>query len=292
MDIRQFGKTGLKVTALGYGAGQIGAEHISEKQAKTILNTVLDSGINLIDTARGYGASEERIGKALSKRRQEFILSTKVGYGVDGVPDWSYDAVKRGVDEAISKMKCEWIDIVHLHSCPKETLQHGEVIRALDDAQNEGKVGVVAYSGENHDLEYAVLSERFGAIMASINVFDQKIIDWQLPRAKNRSMGVIAKRPLGNAPWRFNDFPEGDYCAEYWRRMKEMQLDFGPDWDDIALRFCAFTYGVDSCIVGTTNLKNLKKNVDNIEKGILPQEIINQIREAFVTNDKNWMGEI
>lgn len=292
MDIRQFGKTRLKVSALGYGAGQIGADHISEKKAKSILNTVLDSGINLIDTARGYGASEERIGKAISKRRDEFVLSTKVGYGIEGVPDWTYDAVKIGIDEAISKMKSEWIDIVHLHSCPKQTLQQGEVIRALEDAQQEGKIVVGAYSGENHDLEYAVLSERFGSMMASINVFDQKIIDWQLPRAKNRSMGVIAKRPLGNAPWRFSEFPEGDYSAQYWLRMKDMALDFGSDWDDFALRFSAFTYGVDSCIVGTTNLKNLKKNVDNIEKGILPQEIINQIREAFVSNDKNWMGEI
>src|SRR5262244_1850636 len=100
IELRRFGNTGLTVSALGYGAGQIGDLRIDEKDVERILNSVLDCGITLIDTARGYGASEERIGKHISHRRHEFVLSTKVGYGIPGYSDWTYDCIKAGVDEA------------------------------------------------------------------------------------------------------------------------------------------------------------------------------------------------
>jgi aryl-alcohol dehydrogenase-like predicted oxidoreductase len=66
---------------------------VSESEAGRLLNQVLDAGVNLIDTARGYGLSEERIGRHLAHRRPEFLLSTKVGYGIPGVADWTYDCI-------------------------------------------------------------------------------------------------------------------------------------------------------------------------------------------------------
>lgn len=105
LEKRQFGRTGIEVSALGYGAGHIGAESLSDKDAESILNAVVDRGITLIDTARGYHLSEERIGKFLcATRRDEIVLSTKVGYGVEGVPDWTYQSVYRGIDEARKKI--------------------------------------------------------------------------------------------------------------------------------------------------------------------------------------------
>ena len=90
MEQRIFGNTGLKVSVLGFGAGHIGSENLPEQEAESLLHQVLDSGITLIDTARAYGLSEERIGKYLSRRRSEFVLSTKVGYGIDGFENWTY----------------------------------------------------------------------------------------------------------------------------------------------------------------------------------------------------------
>ncbi|MDP2366050.1 MAG: aldo/keto reductase, partial [Ignavibacteria bacterium] len=72
MIYRNFGNTELKISALGFGAGEIGDYTVSEKDSEKVLNTVLDLGINIIDTARGYFASEERIGKYISDRRKEF----------------------------------------------------------------------------------------------------------------------------------------------------------------------------------------------------------------------------
>jgi aryl-alcohol dehydrogenase-like predicted oxidoreductase len=292
MEYREFGKTDLKVSALGYGAGMIGDETISEIDVETILHSVLDMGINLIDTARGYGISEKRIGRHLSHRREEYVLSTKVGYGIEGHNDWTYGCIIAGVDEALQRLKTDYIDIVHLHSCPIETLQHGEVIDALDEVVRKGKVRVAAYSGENEAFDFAVDSDRFGSGMASLNICDQRIIDRILHIAKDKGMGFIAKRPIANASWRFRERPVGHYCKEYWLRCNQMKLDLGMDELEIALRFSAFIYGVDSCIVGTTNLEHVKKNAELIDKGKLPEEIVTQIQNAFRQHDNNWIGQL
>ena len=131
---RPFGATGLEVSALGLGGGQLGNSGLPEPVAERLLNQALDLGVNLIDTARGYGQSEARIGRYLGQRRAEMVLSTKVGYGVAGVTDWTADAVRLGIDEALRTLHTDWIDIVHLHSCSLEVLQRGDVIMALEQA--------------------------------------------------------------------------------------------------------------------------------------------------------------
>lgn len=292
MLFRDFGTTGLKVSAIGYGAGTIGSEKISEKQAAKVLNGVLDLGVNLIDTARGYGLSEQRIGQHISHRRDQFILSTKVGYGVEGQQDWTYACIIAGVERALKLMKTDVLDIVHLHSCPTHVLQDASVIDALDELKHQQKIKVMAYSGENEDLAHAVYSDRFDSIMASLNFCDQRIIDNQLPRAKERGMGMIAKRPIANAPWRFNQRPVGDYAEEYWHRMQTMAIDFGISELEMAIRFCVFTYGVDSGIIGSINLDHIKANIAQIAAGPLDQALLSRIRGRFKDCDQDWQGQL
>jgi aryl-alcohol dehydrogenase-like predicted oxidoreductase len=289
MIYRDFGNTGLKVSALGFGAGQIGDYNIPEKQVEYLLNIALDSGINLIDTARGYYASEERIGKYISHRRNEFILSTKVGYGIEGFQDWTFDIIIAGVDEALRKLRTDYIDIVHLHSCTLDILKQGEVIDALHKTVESGKVRVSAYTGENEELKFAVDSNSFGSIMTSVNICDQVDIDGSIKSAREKGMGVIAKRPLANAPWRFAERPYGNYAETYWLRWKEMNLPEINDWQDTFIRFSAYTDGVDSAILGTTNIDHLKESISSIEKGPLPDDLYKLIRNSF---NMDWRGEI
>jgi len=292
MEKRNFGTTGIKVSALGFGAGQIGAHQLDEKSAEHILNSAVDLGITLFDTARGYGLSEERIGKYLSSKREQIVLSTKVGYGIPGFQDWSYDGILAGIDEALKLLKTDYIDIVHLHSCPTETMRNNSVIDALEKAKSDMKILVAGYAGENEPLNFAIDSNRFGSILSSVNIFDQRILNFELPKAKQHGMGVIAKRPVANAPWKFSEQPHGNYCEEYWLRMKKMNIQSDLDWNELALRFSVFTYGVDSCIVGTTNSEHLKHNAEIIQKGKLPDDLIHQIRESFMINDNNWVGQL
>ena len=289
MEQRKFGKYPFNVSALGYGAGQIGDADISERDAEKLLNEILDLGITLLDTARGYGLSEERIGRYLARRRDDFILSTKVGYGIEGYQDWTYDCIRAGVDAALRRMNTDHIDIVHLHSCPRETLQTDDVIRALEESVQAGKVRVAAYSGENESLSWAVDSDRFGSVQHSLNICDQRVIDDALMKSRAKNLGVIAKRPVANVPWRFSERPVGDYSEEYWLRLKAMNIDpRDMDWQELALRFTAYTPGVHSCVVATLNIEHLRQNAAIINKGALPAEQYDAIRTAFKSNDPGW----
>jgi aryl-alcohol dehydrogenase-like predicted oxidoreductase len=293
MEKRKFGKTGIEVSVLGFGAMHLGNSRIDDTTTDRMLNEVLGLGINLIDTARAYGQSERQIGQFISHRRDEFILSTKVGYDVQWQPDWTYEAVTGGIDQALKLMKTDYIDIVHLHSCSLDILERGDVIHGLEMKKKEGKVRFIAYSGENEALKYAVCSGSFDSIQASVNICDQRIIDDPMPEAVERGLGVIAKRPVANAPWRYASPPVGHYSAEYWHRLKKMSIDpHGIDWQELALRFSAYTAGVSTCIVGTSSLDHLKQNIQALEKGPLDADIIQHIRSEFKKNDDNWIGLI
>ena len=290
---RTYGTTGLKVSLLGFGAGHIGGTSMTEKECGLFLNGLLDAGITLVDTARGYGLSEERIGRHLAGRRGDFVLSTKVGYSVPGQEDWTRGCVAAGVDQALKVLATDHLDIVHLHSCPREVLVQGDVIRALEEAKAAGKIRAVAYSGENEALAYALASGRFDGVQCSLNLCDQKVLDQGLPVAKARGLGLIAKRPLANTPWRWAERPVGEYCEEYWVRLQAMGLDpQGLEWQELALRFAGFQDGVSSCIVGSTRLAHLEANVRCLQKGPLPASQVAEIRAAFARHGAGWDGQI
>lgn len=290
MEKRKFGNTGFEVSIMGFGGGQIGDFAVPEHEVEKVLHTALDLGINFIDTARGYYASEDRIGRFLKDRKDEFILSTKVGYGIEGVEDWTYEAVTKGIDESLKWLQRDVLDIVHLHSCSKETIMNNGLDDALYEAKEKGKLKIAAYSGENEDLAWAVDSGRFASLQSSVNIFDQWGLKNVYPKAKERSMGTIAKRSIGNAPWRFSDHPKGEYCEEYWKRMKAMELDFGERWLETALRFTAYAPGVDTMIVGTTNSEHLRDNVEQVNKGPLENDLVEKLKNVFAGYGSNWAG--
>jgi aryl-alcohol dehydrogenase-like predicted oxidoreductase len=293
METRTLGRTGLAVSVLGFGASHIGSDQCHETEAERVLNTVLDSGVSLLDTARGYGSSEERIGRFLRHRRSEFVLSTKGGYGVDGVPDWTPECIRSGIEQALQRMRTDCVDIFHLHSCPAETLLHSGVVEELIRAREAGKIRAAAYSGENADRACALGLGVFDVIQTSVNLCDQRVLDEALPITGRDAVGVIAKRPIANAFWRHAQRPVGEYCEEYWVRQQAMGLDPGDlDWAEFALRFTAFQPGVHSCIVGTASLDNLRRNIGYAGRGPLPTGVVESIRKRFRECDHGWTGEV
>src|SRR6266446_8509798 len=140
LPIATLGRTGLPVTRLGYGAMEVrgpriwGGRPVSEAQAETILNAVLDAGINFIDTSNDYGRSEEFIGNYLSRRRSEFYLATKCGCQVvrrdettDDTPHvWTRENLFRGLHESLQRMKTDYVDVMQLHNATVDQVQQGE----------------------------------------------------------------------------------------------------------------------------------------------------------------------
>lgn len=293
MERRPLGSTGIVVPALGLGAGRIGGPEISDAALERLLGRALDLGVNLFDAARSYGEAEARLGRLLAHRRGEVVLSTKVGYGVAGVPDWTYEAVARGIDEALLRLRTSWIDVVHLHSCARQVLERGEVVQALLDAVRAGKVRCAAYSGEEEALAWAVGSGAFGAVQASLNVCDQRVLGSALPAARGAGLGFLAKRPIADAPWRFAERPEGDESEPYWARLRAMRADPGDlPWAEWALRFAAFAPGVSSVLLGTRSPDHLEEAARALSRGPLPAEARQRVEQAFLAADDGWTGRI
>jgi aryl-alcohol dehydrogenase-like predicted oxidoreductase len=287
LEQREFGDTGLTVSMVGLGAGQVGEADVTEEAASEVLNGALDLGVTLIDTAATYGTSEERIGRHVGHRRDEFVLSSKGGQSVDGHPDWSVGSLTASIDRSLRRTRSERIDILFLHSCPVEVLRRGDLQEALDQAVTAGKVGVAGYSGDNEHLVFAVESGRFAAIETSVNIADQ----WNLRNVVGRrpELGVIAKRPIANAPWRFEQRPSGHYAELYWERLRELDLDPGDlDWAEFALRYTVHAAGVHTAIVGTAKLANLRRNVAAATRGPLPPELLEAVDEAWRRVGGDW----
>ncbi len=290
---RPFGATGLTVSALGLGAGRIGGDDLDDAGADALLGAALDAGVTLLDTARSYGRSEERIGRFLAGRPRGVVVSTKGGYGIPGVPDWTGACIAAGVDAALRALRVERIDVFFLHSCPLATLERGEVVEALGEAVRSGKVRVMGYSGEGEALVWAVRSRHFGAIETSVSLCDQRVVDEVLPEASAAGMGVIAKRPLANAPWRVADRPSGDYAEPYWDRLQAMALSPGGlPWDELAIRFAAFQPGVSAASVGTARAEHLGRAARGVAAGPLPEDQVQTIRDAFRIHDHGWVGQV
>ncbi len=297
LEKRLLGLTGIEVPCLGFGAGYIGSTNLTEQECGTLINRAVDLGMTLLDTAPGYGMSEERIGRHLSWRRKDFVLVTKGGYGVEGCEDWTPQVITAGVEQALRRMNTDVIDVFLLHSCPLVTLRREEIIRALEVVKHSGKVRSIGYSGENAELEYAVYAGVFDVIETSVNLFDQWSLERILPTAYAKGLGVIAKRPLANAPWRFAQRPVGNYCEVYWERMMAMlhNIDIG-DWkknmDELTLRFSAYAPGVSCAITGTSSVANLERNIACASMGALPHEIVATLRSAYRKYDDYWIGQV
>jgi aryl-alcohol dehydrogenase-like predicted oxidoreductase len=296
MQPRPFGRTGLEVPVLGFGAMQAGDPRLPEEHAARLLNHAVDLGFTLIDTARSYGLSEERIGRHLARRRDEFVLSTKVGYGVPGLPDWTYECVIAGVEAARERLRADVIDIVHLHSCSLDVLADGAVADALEHCRVAGRLRVAAYSGDAAALRYAISSGAFGSVQASLNLCDQQAAR-ALTEAHACGLGTIAKRPLAGQPWRHASPPEEAVHAEYWRRFALLRPEFDciigdGNWESLALRFAAYAPGVDCVIVGGTNVHHLERNKAAIAAGPLELAQRDAIRAAFARVGTAWQGQI
>jgi aryl-alcohol dehydrogenase-like predicted oxidoreductase len=294
MQTRPYGSSGLQVPALGFGAMQVGDPAIEEARAGRLLHHVLDAGLTLIDTARSYGLAEERIGRVLERRRDEFVLSTKVGYDVRGIPDWTYDCVVAGVDAARERLRTDVIDIVHLHSCGLETLVAGEVTRALLRCRELGKLRVAAYSGDAKALSHAAECGLFQGLQASVNLCDQQALP-VLAAARAHGTGTIAKRSLAGRPW--HGGPAGGEVAhaEYRRRFEQLRPRLPAstdDWDGLALRFTAFAPGIDCVIVGGVDGSHVDRNVAAVARGPLDPGEYSTITAAYEACGGRWEGQV
>jgi aryl-alcohol dehydrogenase-like predicted oxidoreductase len=299
MEKRRLGKTDMDVSVLGFGGSEIGYENAARETVAELLNSALDAGLNVIDTAECYHNSEELIGQTVSDRRKEFYLFTKCGHphGFGEHADWSKDSILESIQRSLRRLKTDKIDIVQLHSCSEAELRKGEAIDALQTARERGYTRYIGYSGDSHAARFAVETGAFDTLQTSANIADQEAIDLTLPIAREKQMGVIAKRPIANAAWKTGHCPIDSYHHEYWKRLRKLNYNFlDNDLEksvSIALRFTLSLPGVHTAIVGTKNPGRWKENAKLLEGGPLPKSLFNEIRERWEEcAPRTWLGQI
>jgi aryl-alcohol dehydrogenase-like predicted oxidoreductase len=299
MEKRRLGKTDMDVSVLGFGGAEIGFEGASEETVSRLLNSALDAGLNVIDTAECYRGSEELIGRTVSGRRDEFYLFTKCGHphGAESGANWSKDSILQSIERSLRHLKTDKVDIVQLHSCSESELRKGEAIAALQTAREKGYTRYIGYSGDSRAAHFAAECGVFDTLQVSISIADQEAIDLTMPLAREKQIGVIAKRPIANAAWKTGHKPIGSYHHEYWERLRKLNYNFlqGADLErtiSIALRFTLSVPGVHTAIVGTKKPERWEHDAQLLEAGPLSEGEFQAIRQRWDdVAPRIWVGQ-
>lgn len=296
MQQRTFGQTGMEVSALGFGGAETGFQGTAVETVSRLLNSALDDGLNVIDTAECYGNGEELIGQAVAHRRGDYFLFTKCGHaaGLD-LPDWDPRMLEQSVERSLRRLRTDGVDLLQLHSCSEETLRRGEVIEVLRGARDAGKTRFIGYSGDGQAARYAVECGAFDSLQTSVSIADQEAIELTIPLAEARQMGVIAKRPIANAAWRTGRPPESGYARPYWDRLQALDYEFLKSEPatafGLALRFTLSVPGVHVAIVGTTQPGRWQENAALLAAGPLSAAEYKAIRERWKSvASPDWRG--
>lgn len=191
MKYKILGKTGLKVSVVGLGG--IPLQRIDITQTKELIDVMEDSGVNFIDSARGYSVSEEYIGCALLGRRGNFILATKSMAR-------TYAAMAKDIELSLANFQTEYIDIYQLHNVPAEGMENvfGEngAAAAIKKAIGEGRVGHMGATA--HSAEAFIKMLQYPEIESIM--FPYNIVETQgeeaMRLAREKNVGVIAMKPL------------------------------------------------------------------------------------------------
>ncbi len=295
MEMRTLGRTGLRVSVLGFGAAEIGFEKASLADVRKLLHGALDAGLNVLDTAAMYLDSEALIGQAVAARRKDFLLFTKCGHPAHGEEAFGPSRLRTDVQCSLINLRTDYVDLLQLHTCSEEVLRRGDALAVLEKAKQEGKARFLGYSGDGAAAAYALACGSFDVLQTSVNVVDQEALDHNLPEAARLNVGVIAKRPIANAVWRYPTKPDNWYVQTYWDRLRG--LDYPSLRDpaaaaETAMRFTLGCPGVSTLIVGTKTPGRWQANAALVAKGPLPAEAFEAIRERWkAVAPPDWVAQ-
>ncbi len=211
MNFRRLGNTDIKLSPIGFGAFKIGrnqgikyptAYDLPDMDAvDRLLNGVLDLGINHIDTAPAYGLSEERIGATIAHRRDEYILSSKVGETfIDGQSEYRFDAqhVRQSVESSLKKLKTDRLDMLLIHSPADDVSlqQLTDCVPTMQALKARGDVRLIGLSGKTHD-GFELAMDWSDVLMIEYNLADTQHAQL-INKAHDRGLGVLCKKGLGS----------------------------------------------------------------------------------------------
>ena len=295
MEYREIGRTGMKVSALSFGASSLGSvfRETKEGEAVAAVHTAVDSGMNFIDVSPYYGhyKAETVLGKALRElKRDKYYLSTKVGrYGKDGVNTWDYSARRatESVYESMERLGVDHIDLINVHDIEFADLHQvvDETLPALVALRDKGVVGHVGITDlQLENLQWVIDHVAPGTVESILNfchftLNDDKLLDY-LDYFEQRGIGVINASPLsmgllsrrGVPAWH----PAPKSLVDACRRAVEYCDAKGYPIEKLAMQYSLSEPRIATTLFSSANPENVAKNI------------------AFVSEQPDWelIGEV
>jgi aryl-alcohol dehydrogenase-like predicted oxidoreductase len=199
MEYRQFGNTGLTISAIGFGCWEIGGTYgrIDEAEFRRAVPQAIAKGINCFDTAEAYGMglSEEALARALGSRRSDVCLVTKFGVGYDETPnrrDSSRARVLASIDKSLQRLKTDHVDVYLVH-WPDPSTPLDETMAALDDIVQQGKARFIGVSNFTlGQIQDCMRLRRIDVVQYAWNMFDRRMEAEIFPYCAAQQIGVMA----------------------------------------------------------------------------------------------------
>lgn len=285
MDFRPLGSTGLSISAVSFGTGSLGELFgpLDETDALRLVDEVLDSEINFIDTAPYYGSAEHRLGKALTPaKRDSVILGTKAGrYGFDDF-DYLPRRIRAGLEDSLRLLGTDHVDILQLHDIEFADLDvllsdgYAELLALRD----EGKCRYIGMTGYPVKTFTRVMEETDVDVVltyAKGTLLDDSIRTELLPVAERHGVGLInaaavalglltptGSKILIDAPW-------PTHVAEAAERMRALAVDLGVDISFLANQYAIQCTGTATTVIGVGKTKHLRSAIEAADTPVDPE---------------------
>lgn len=313
MEYRTLGNTGIRVSAIGFGAWAIGGTaeasgmplgwgRANDDESLAAIRRARDLGVTFFDTADsyGFGRSESLLGIVLSRRREDVVLATKVGVVRSTTTaqlrkDFSRQHILHAVDGSLKRLRTDYIDLYQLHNPTIDDLRREEIQEAMERLQETGKIRYWGVSVSTVEEGLEIINRRWGyTLQVLYNALNQAPAAELFPLAKERGYGIIARVPLASGlltgKYRQNAvFPSDDIrqsfltpkrLEEVTQRVDEVRSIIGGTARNIsegALRFVLADDAVSTTIPGARTAHQVEANVAAVEAQ-LPAEVVEKLR--------------
>ncbi len=305
---QKLGKSGLVVSQIGLGTAElglaygIGVRHMpSETETDRILKTAIELGITYIDTARGYGVSEARIGKSGVSRLPGVVVGTKCAQflekGVDPRGTELAKLIRGEIEESLRMLKVSSLQLVQIHGGSKEQIERGEIIEIMSKLKDEGKIQHlgIATRGEAAPLA-AIATGFFETIQTAYSILDQRMAPRVLPKAHVSSVGIINRSVLlkgaltkvaEKLPAKLRALKENAKLASL------LAAEIGIDLPTLAIRFVLSNKAITTALIGTVTPNHLTSAIAALEDGPLPNEVLEKLSPLAISDPRqvdpaNW----
>ena len=301
MRYKAFGNTGLQVSAIGAGSWGMGGKGwggIDRSSSISAIHAMVDQGVNLIDTAPGYGRgmSEEIVGEAVAGMRDKLILTTKCGMNIDkpgfAVKKANWDEILRGVDGSLKRMGLDYIDVLLLH-WPDENTPLRETMEAMDHLKKAGKVRFIGVS--NLSVEQMKESQSYVDVAVTqlpysmVDRFAQAKLQWTSEKGiANMTYGSLGAGILSGKIREYKDYGEEDMRGRFYPFFREPQFskvmllvkaldviaqDHGVPVAQVALNWSVQKPFVDTALVGVRTVEHAEENCRAMDWELSDNEI-------------------